>query len=60
MMTFGQDQVVVSPLKDLYDTNIMQMAIAAAKDMYDKNYADMKEFAKTYGDFVSPIGNYTQ
>ena len=32
----------------------------AAKDMYDKNYADMKEFAKTYGDFVSPIGNYTQ
>lgn len=60
MMTFGQDQVVVSPLKDLYDTNIMQMAIAAAKDMYDKNYADMKEFARTYGDFVSPIGNYTQ
>ena len=60
MTTFGQDQVVVSPLKDLYDTNIMQMAIAAAKDMYDKNYADMKEFAKTYGDFVSPIGNYTQ
>lgn len=43
------------PTKDIYDTQIMAMAINAAKDMYDRGVKQMEDFNKKYGDFYSPI-----
>jgi hypothetical protein len=33
----------------------MLASINAAKDMYEKGVQEMKDFNKTYGDFISPI-----
>ena len=54
-MTYAYDDWVQMPTKDLYDTAVMKMAIDAAKDMYDKGQAQMENFYKTYGDFMSPF-----
>lgn len=54
-MTYAYDDYVQMPTKDLYDTAVMKMAIEAAKDMYDKGEAQMENFYKTYGDFMSPF-----
>ena len=54
-MTYAYDDYVQMPTKDLYDTTVMKMAIEAAKDMYDKGQAQMENFYKTYGDFMSPF-----
>lgn len=59
-MTYAYDDYVQMPTKDLYDTAIMKMAIDAAKDMYDKGQAQMENFYKTYGDFMSPIAKDMQ
>jgi len=34
---------------------MMAMAINAAKDMYEKGQDEIKDFTKTYGDFMSPF-----
>jgi hypothetical protein len=36
-MVYALDNWIQLPTRDLYDTNMMAMAINAAKDMYDKN-----------------------
>ena len=54
-MVYAYDQWAQMPVKDLYDTQVMAMAINAAKDMYDKGEQRMKDFYKEYGDFMSPI-----
>lgn len=54
-MTYAYDDWVQMPVKDLYNTAIMKMAIDAAKDMYDKSQDQMENFYKTYGDFMSPF-----
>lgn len=54
-MVYALDNWIQLPTRDLYDTNMMAMAINAAKDMYDKNLDQIKEFNKTYGDFTSPF-----
>lgn len=54
-MVYAGDQWVQFPVKDLYDTQMMAIAINAAKDMYDKGQQEMKEFNKLYGDFTTPI-----
>lgn len=54
-MIYGYEQPVQLPTLDLYDNQIMAMALNAAKDMYDRNEQNLKEFYKTYGDFMSPI-----
>ena len=54
-MIYGYEQPVQLPTLDLYDNQIMAMALNAAKDMYDRNEQNLKEFYKTYGDFISPI-----
>ena len=54
-MIYGYDQAVQMPVKDLYDSQIMLASINAAKDMYEKGVQEMKDFNKTYGDFISPI-----
>lgn len=54
-MTYAYDNYVQLPVVDLYDTATMQMAINAARDMYEKGQDQMKDFYKTYGDFMSPF-----
>ena len=43
-MIYAYDQYAQMPVRDLYDSAIMQMAIGAAKDMYDTRRKDFKEF----------------
>lgn len=54
-MTYAYDNYVQLPTVDLYDTQMMAMAVNAAKDMYDRGQEQVKEFYKTYGDFMSPF-----
>lgn len=35
-MVLAGDQWLQMPTRDLYDTQMMSMALSAAKDMYDK------------------------
>lgn len=43
------------PVMDLYDNQIMAMAINAAKDQYDKAEERFEKLNKMYGDFYSPL-----
>ena len=54
-MIYAGDQWIQYPVKDLYDTQIMAMSIAAAKDMYEKGQKRLDDFYDKYGDFMSPI-----
>lgn len=54
-MIYGQDEPMLFPVADLYDSSMMQMYINAAREQYNQNREDMKEFQKTYGDFFSPF-----
>ena len=54
-MVYAGDQWVQLPTRDLYDTQIMAMAINAAKDMYDRGEKRLDDFYNKYGDFFSPI-----
>ena len=55
MTTYAYDNWIQLPTRDLYDTQIMAMAINAAKDMYEKGEQRIKDFNTAYGDFVTPI-----
>lgn len=59
-MIYQFDQALPMPTKDLYDTSVMQMAIAAAKDMYDRGEKRINDFYKKYEDFYSPISGATE
>lgn len=54
-MIYAYDQQAQMPVRDLFDTQMMAMAINAAKDMYEKSQQEMKDFKKEYQDFLSPI-----
>lgn len=54
-MVYAYDQWAQMPTIDLYDTQMMSIAINAAKDMYEKGQQQIKEFNSTYGDFITPI-----
>ena len=54
-MIYAYDQNIQYPVKDLYDSQMIAMSIAAAKDMYEKGQQEIKEFKKEFGDFLSPI-----
>lgn len=54
-MIYGQDDPMLFPVADLYDSGMMNMYINAAREQYNQNREDMKDFMKTYGDFISPI-----
>lgn len=54
-MVYSYDQWAQMPVKDLYDTQIMAMSIAAAKDMYEKGQKQLDDFNAKYGDFLSPF-----
>ena len=54
-MIYAYDQALQLPTVDLYDTQMMTMAVNAAKDMYDRGQQQLKDFYKEYGDFMSPF-----
>ena len=54
-MVYANDQWVQLPTRDLYDTQVMAMAINAARDMYEKGQQEMKDFQKAYGDFLTQL-----
>lgn len=54
-MVYAYDNWAQLPTKDIYDTQMMAMAVNAAKDMYEKGQQDIKDFTKQYGDFISPF-----
>lgn len=54
-MIYGQDQAVRYPVKDLYDTGMMNLYISAIKDEYERGIKEQDEFISKYGDFVSPF-----
>lgn len=54
-MVYAYDKSLPMPVADLYDTQIMAMAVNAAKDMYEKGQQQIKDFQKDYGDFISPF-----
>lgn len=54
-MIYAYDQALQLPTVDLYDTQMMAMAINAAKDMYDRGQEQVKNFYTKYGDFMSPF-----
>lgn len=53
-MIYGYDQAVQLPVRDLYDSGMMQMAIGAAKDMYDRGEKRLDDIY-AFQDFYSPI-----
>ena len=54
-MIYAYDTPIQMPTMDLYDKQVMAMAISAAKDVYDKSQEQMKDFYTKYGDFMSPF-----
>ena len=54
-MIYAYDQWAQMPTRDIYDTQMMAMAINAAKDMYDEKKKDLKDFEDKYADFYSPF-----
>ena len=46
------------PVRDLYDSQIMSMAISAAKDMYDRGEREIEKFRDKYGSFYSPTQSH--
>ena len=59
-MIYQYDQALPLPTKDLYDTQVMQMAVAAAKDMYEKGEKRIDDFYNKYEDFYSPVAGATE
>lgn len=59
-MIYGQDEPTLFPVADLYDSGMIQMYINAAREQYNQNREDLKEFQKTFGDFVSPFAKDAQ
>lgn len=54
-MIYAGDQWIQYPVKDIYNTQMMAMAINAARDMYEKGQKQLDDFYTKYGDFTSPI-----
>ena len=54
-MIYPHDEIVPLPVRDLYDSGLMQLSIATAKDMYEKGQKQLEDFNTKYGDFMSPI-----
>lgn len=53
-MVYSYDRNIQMPTKDLYDTQIMAMALNVAKDEYEKAEKRLDNLNKLYGDFYSP------
>lgn len=54
-MIFGTEEPALFPVKDLYDTGMIQNYINSVQREYERGIAEQKEFQKNFGDFFSPI-----
>ena len=54
-MIYAYDQWAQMPVKDLYDSQMMAIAINAAKDVYDEKKKDLSDLENKYIDFYSPF-----
>lgn len=54
-MIYGQDEPMLFPVADLYDSGMMQMYTNALKQQYDEGRKDYENFVSQYGDFTSPM-----
>ena len=57
-MIYAYDQQAQMPVRDLFDTQMMAMAISAAKDMYDRQEQRIEKFRDKYGSFYSPTQSH--
>lgn len=53
-MVYAYDRNIQMPTKDLYDTQIMAMALNVAKDEYNRAEKRLDDLTKMYSDFYSP------
>lgn len=53
-MVYAYDRNIQMPTKDLYDTQIMAMALNVAKDEYNKAEKRLDDLTQLYSDFYSP------
>lgn len=53
-MIYAYDELAPLPVKDLYDSQIMALAINSAREAYKQGYDEMKDFRSEYGNFMSP------
>ena len=54
-MVYAYDRNIQMPTKDLYNTQMMAMAINAAKEEYNNAQKRIDDFYDKYGDFYSPF-----
>lgn len=54
-MILGQDQAMMFPTMDLYDSGMMKLYADAVQKEYERGLTEQKEFMAKYGDFTSPI-----
>ena len=54
-MFYGYEQPVDMPVRELYDTGIMNAYLAAVKDQYESGEKRMDEYLSKYSDFTSPF-----
>lgn len=54
-MIYGLEEPGLFPVKDLYDSGLIQSYIGDMRRDYERQLAEQKDFVKTYSDFVSPI-----
>lgn len=59
-MLHGYEEASIIPAIDLFDSGMMQQAIAAAREQYQQSQAGLDNFYKTYGDFLSPSSKDTK
>lgn len=54
-MIYGLEEPGLFPVKDLYDSGLIQSYIGDMRRDYERQLAEQKDFIKTYSDFMSPI-----
>lgn len=57
-MVYAYDQQAQMPVRNLFDSQMMAMAISVAKDMYDKQEQKIEKFRDKYGSFYSPTQSH--
>ena len=53
-MIYRYDEPMVFPVRDLYDSGMMQSYLSAVQQQYNQHREEQKEFIKNFGDYVSP------
>lgn len=53
-MIYKYDEPMIFPVRDLYDSGMMQSYLSAVQRQYEQSREDQKEFIKNFGDYISP------